>query len=123
MTDLGTLGGASSAAQAINTAGQVVGQSTYIAGVSGLGPDLVNDHAFLWQNGTMIDLNSLLPAGSGWILEDAVAINDKGQIVCSGVSGGAALVETDFLVTLPSSLAAAAVSIVGTSSASNHVVA
>ena len=29
----------------------------------------------------MIDLNSLLPANSGWVLKDAAAINNSGQIV------------------------------------------
>jgi len=36
----------------------------------------------------MIDLNSLLPAGSGWVLTDAMAINDSGQIVGNGVING-----------------------------------
>jgi hypothetical protein len=36
----------------------------------------------------MIDLNSLLPAGSGWVLESADAINDAGQIVGYGSFNG-----------------------------------
>jgi hypothetical protein len=32
----------------------------------------------------MIDINSLLPAGSGLLLENALAINDKGQIIAFG---------------------------------------
>jgi probable HAF family extracellular repeat protein len=36
----------------------------------------------------MTDLNSLLPADSGWELSGAVAINDSGQIVGSGIING-----------------------------------
>ena len=42
----------------------------------------------------MIDLNSLLPAGSGWTLDEATAINDRGQIVGEGYYHG---VECGFL--------------------------
>jgi len=40
--------------------------------------------AFLWQHSKMLDLNALIPANSGWILEEARAINNKGQIVGEG---------------------------------------
>jgi probable HAF family extracellular repeat protein len=36
----------------------------------------------------MADLNSLIPAGSGWVLTGANAINNRGQIVGSGVLNG-----------------------------------
>jgi probable HAF family extracellular repeat protein len=36
----------------------------------------------------MTDLNSFLPANSGWRLEDATAINDLGQIVGEGTING-----------------------------------
>jgi probable HAF family extracellular repeat protein len=67
MTDLGTLGGASSGAAAINAAGQVVGWSTNASGVN---------HAFLWENGTMMDLGTL-----GGNSSAASGINDAGLIV------------------------------------------
>ena len=87
MTDLG---GSASEALAINNAGQIVGTSAR--------------HAVLWQsNGTMIDLNSLMSAKSGWVLESASGINDEGQIVGTGLyNGGTAYFE----LTLPSSLGA-----------------
>ncbi len=75
MQDLGTLGGDTSFAEGINDNGQVVGWSDTSDGTQ---------DAFLYINGVMIDLNNLLPANSGWTLENAVAINDLGQIVGQG---------------------------------------
>lgn len=81
-TDLGTLKGkkyTDSGANDINNAGQVVGYS-----------EIANDiyRAFLYQGGTMQNLNSLLPANSSWTLESANAINDFGQIVGTGALDG-----------------------------------
>ena len=76
MTDLGTLGGSSSAGLGINTSGQVTGYA-YTTGDSAA-------HAFLYTPGTgMVDLNTLLPSGSGWTLLAAYGINDAGQITGS----------------------------------------
>lgn len=77
-TDLGTLSGSFSSATGINESGQVVG---WTAAPDGL-------HAMLWSNGVMIDLNSLLPTGSDWLLQAATAINDCGQIVGYGTVDG-----------------------------------
>ena len=41
-------------------------------------------HAFLYSNGSMTDLNSLIDPASGWTLHYAFAINDSGQIVGTG---------------------------------------
>src|SRR5205823_1815721 len=68
MTDLGTLPGYDrSYAHDINNAGQVVGLSYTLR--SGSGALTVDSRAFLYSGGTMTDLNSLLPPGSGWLLE------------------------------------------------------
>src|SRR6266850_425716 len=72
MTDLGTLGGSSSNGFGMNDYGQVTGTS--------LMPD-TNVHAFLYTPGTgMVDLNSLLPSGSGWTLITGNGINNSGQV-------------------------------------------
>jgi probable HAF family extracellular repeat protein len=44
--------------------------------------------ALLWENGTVLDLNTLVPPNSGWSLEQANAINDTGQIVVQGLRNG-----------------------------------
>ena len=74
MQDLKTLpGDAISEATGINQEGQVVGVS-YGAGFS-------NPRAVLWQNGKIVDLNTLIPAGSQLYLLSANDINDEGVIV------------------------------------------
>jgi probable HAF family extracellular repeat protein len=80
MSDLGTLGGTSSIGRGINNAGQVVGTSATAT---------ATNHAFLYTSGTMMDLNSLVPTGAGAAfsyLEDANAINNKGDIVGDGIT-------------------------------------
>jgi probable HAF family extracellular repeat protein len=73
--DLGTLGGSSGAARAINSRGQIVGTSDapYGAGLT--------THATLWYRGAMTDLGTL-----GGAYSRAGAINSSGQIV--GLSTG-----------------------------------
>ena len=83
MTDLGTLGGFNSQANGINNSGQVVGW----ANTNGSQQCCVGD-PFLYSKGIMVDLNSFLPANSGWSLVEALAINDSGQIVGVGYING-----------------------------------
>jgi probable HAF family extracellular repeat protein len=40
-----------------------------------------HDHAFVWHDGILEDLNTLIPAGSGLTLVEATGINNAGQIV------------------------------------------
>lgn len=70
--DLQTLpGDLFSQAFAINQDGQVVGVS--FGGANG-------SHAFIYQNGVMTDLNSILGTGNGDIFRSAQDINEAGQI-------------------------------------------
>jgi probable HAF family extracellular repeat protein len=77
MSDLGTLSGdVASAGQGINDAGAVVGLSIDAKG---------DTRAFLWQNGVMADLNTLIP-GSPLLLMYAGGINSSGAIVGYGAT-------------------------------------
>ncbi len=80
--DLGTLGGRRSVANGINNFGQVVGSSSIATTANG------DTHAFLYDEGQMLDLNNLIPTGSNFVLRTANAINNKGQIVGSGSING-----------------------------------
>jgi probable HAF family extracellular repeat protein len=78
MTDLGSFDSAwpNGVAASINTAGQIVG---YMENGTTLA-----EHAFLYSDGQMTNLNSLISPTAGWTLEVANAINDSGQIVGYG---------------------------------------
>ena len=79
MTDLGALDGdVVSFAAEINAKGQIVGTSVGINFV-------VVRHAVLWQDGQIIDLNTVIPPNSALHLTDAFAINDRGEIAGVGV--------------------------------------
>ena len=81
MADLGVLpGGRYSVGQGINQSGQVTGYANTSSG------DYV---AILYSNGTMQDLNNLIPANSGWVLQSGQSINDSGQITGYGLINGA----------------------------------
>ncbi|MGV3719755.1 MAG: hypothetical protein ACO1SX_02505 [Actinomycetota bacterium] len=43
---------------------------------------------YLSCGGTVMDLDALIPAGSGWVLSSATAINSRGDIVGLGTNGG-----------------------------------
>lgn len=70
MTDLGTLGGTNGSATGLNNAGQIIG-------LSNLAGDQV-PHPFLWNRGTLIDLNTKTTGGNP---ETANALNDAEEIV------------------------------------------
>ena len=62
----------------------------------------------MWQNGAITDLNSLLPANSGWVLEEADGIDANGDIFGIGTLNG---VGAEFLLTPEGSSATASLSI------------
>ena len=63
----------------LNSAGTVVGFGTTSVAV---GPDELR--AIKWEKGEEIDLNALIPKDSGWVLNQAVDINDNGWIIGLG---------------------------------------
>ncbi|HEX4795124.1 MAG TPA: DUF3466 family protein [Humisphaera sp.] len=80
ITDLGTLGGTTSSASAINNNGTIVGSSA-TAAVDSKGKAI--NHAFLWSSGQIHDLGT--PQGE--VSSGAAAINDLGQIAGSSSNG------------------------------------
>jgi probable HAF family extracellular repeat protein len=81
MTNLGTVDGdPCSAADGINSKGQVVGESS--PSCFGGGPQ----EAFLWESGgPAVDLNALISPSSGMELAGGFSINDRGEINGAGV--------------------------------------
>jgi probable HAF family extracellular repeat protein len=80
MTDLETVGSdPSSEAKSINSRGQVVGASFDLSTAN------VDLHGFLWEDGgPIVDLNTLVPPGSGVTVTNAFDINDRGEIAGNG---------------------------------------
>lgn len=71
-----------SRAKDINNQGQIVGRALISA------PTLGETGAILYENNEMKNLNDLIACDSGWILTEARAINDSGQIVGVGTING-----------------------------------
>jgi probable HAF family extracellular repeat protein len=101
-------GPGSSMAYGINESGEAVGESNQFAvyfpgpvslGVFGAARDINNpgqivgytalpaQYAFIHQNGSLENLNNLIPPNSGWSLLKAYGINDNGWIVGIGMKG------------------------------------
>jgi probable HAF family extracellular repeat protein len=90
LAELGTFGGPASSARDINNHRQIVGYAL---------DGSLEPRAFLSEaGGPIVDLNTLLPPDSGWVLLSANAINDAGQIVGEGMLNGEARA---FLLTPP----------------------
>jgi probable HAF family extracellular repeat protein len=80
MTDLGVVGDDEcSYATGINTEGQVVGGS-----ITDCSEEF---RAFLWEGGSIVDLNTLIPPDSSVYLQRVETINDRGEIAGQGVDG------------------------------------
>ncbi|MCU0545004.1 MAG: PEP-CTERM sorting domain-containing protein [Oscillatoriaceae cyanobacterium Prado104] len=78
ITELGTLGGNVNFAVSINNKGQAVGYGNTAAS------DI--SHGIIWEDGQTANINSLIPADSGWFLQQINGINDRGQIVGQGIN-------------------------------------
>jgi probable HAF family extracellular repeat protein len=91
--DLDTLNTVDSEAYAINDAGSIVGYAGF---------------AFIYQNGHMQLLDDLIAPNSGWVLRDALDINNAGLIVGSGdFQGGTHAFLLTPVVPLPPGMSAA----------------
>jgi len=125
--DLGNLGGlGGSQGNGINASGQIVGQSWTTGNAA--------QHAFLFSNNSMLDLNSEIASSSPspctpvngtspCTLTNAVAINDSGQILAQGYLNSNPTQTVSFLLT-PTSAAALTATVTATSinSSGNYVV-
>jgi probable HAF family extracellular repeat protein len=81
LTDLGSLGGKTGSVTGINSFGTVVGTSQLADGKT--------NHAFVWSEGKLADLNSLITKpltyeGAAVVLTNAVGINNFGDITATG---------------------------------------
>jgi probable HAF family extracellular repeat protein len=91
LSDLGTLPGDEfSAALKINFFGQAIGISGNTVAYDSFDSRYeVSGRPFIWSARTgMLDLNTLISAGSRWVLNSATGINIWGQIVGSGTLNG-----------------------------------
>ncbi|HYE13991.1 MAG TPA: hypothetical protein VD968_06080 [Pyrinomonadaceae bacterium] len=79
MQDLGTLGGPTSQARSVNDSGTIVGVSTIASNQT---------RPFVYSNGVMTDLTTLLPAGHCFTNIDVRAIGNDGTIVGSAQLNG-----------------------------------
>ena len=70
-------------AAAISDKGQIVGEA--------YNSDFSDLHAFIWPNSTSqgIDLNTVIPSDSGWELQHATDVNNRGEITGFGDLNGA----------------------------------
>ena len=78
-------------AASVNDAGQIVGtrRTSASTGAPASAASVPAYHAYVYQRGQFTDLNTVIPANSGWELTSATAINNKGQICGTGSFKGA----------------------------------
>ena len=96
--DLGTVATDNcSAAWDINAKGQIVGLSFAEEGLCVYpSPTITAQRAVLWENGSIIDLNTQIPSSSGLQLVLALEINDHGEIAGFGIPRGVPLNDFEF---------------------------
>ena len=91
MINLGVLPtGRGSEGLAINSAGEVVGAANVFVPFppGSTPPGEYVGHAFLYSDRKMQDLNDMVPANTGWVLNQATGINDRGEIAGTGTIHG-----------------------------------
>jgi len=88
MINLGILAGdCASTATSVNSKGQIVGYSSTACDFTAV------RRGVLWEHGSMMDLNRLIPAESDIHVSLAESINDRGEIAVNGTPAGCDLVE------------------------------
>jgi probable HAF family extracellular repeat protein len=99
----------SSEAFGINNQGDIVGTAEAVCGftyrtnpITGVVTIVTNyqNHAFIYSNGSMIDLNNMISTNSGWELYYAFAINNSDQIVGWGSMDGGEHIHS-FILQIP----------------------
>jgi uncharacterized membrane protein len=83
---LATPGDRNSSASSVNARGEAVGWFESSKATESGDPAR---HACLWRKSGVVDLNSCIVASAGWVLNEAGAINDRGQIAGHGTKDGA----------------------------------
>jgi probable HAF family extracellular repeat protein len=91
--DLGTLPGQTTSIPfGINNNGEIVG-TAFTQNSSD------QYRAFLYRDGVMTDLNSLIDGSSGWVIRMGLAVNDRGQILATADGGKMLLLTPDGVAT------------------------
>jgi len=87
-TDLGAISGASaSRATSVNLSGAIVGTAFFPQ--TQYHPPKPGKHVpFIATASGLVNLNTLIPAGTGFVLTDATAINERGEILCNATNSG-----------------------------------
>lgn len=84
-TDLGAFQGVATHAMGVNSTGQVIGTAYFPT--TSYHPYKPGKHvAIIARNGALVDLNTLVPANSGFTITDGIAINDSGEILCNATN-------------------------------------
>ncbi len=72
LEELGSLGGSNSVARSVNNAGTIIGWASTSSGAT---------HGFIYENGSMYDLNDYAVGAPGFVIVDAYSINESGQVL------------------------------------------
>lgn len=92
-TDLGGISGVAVHGTGVNSSGQVI--ATGFFPIQSYHPFRPGKHVgYIIRNGALVDLNTLIPANSGFTITDAIAINDAGQILCNANNSDRAVLLT-----------------------------
>lgn len=81
---IGSLLGQNSIANGINSFGTIVGAD----GFEDIDAGIYFSAGFVYRNGGLFDLNMLIDPSFGYYIDEAIAINDNGQILARGYENG-----------------------------------